>query len=407
MSTHAPTAYAVGYDQLCQLPLLQEAWRRVRRGGPTPGVDGASLDRFALQADSHLGQILDQLQKRQYRFLPFRRVFLRKLSGGTRRLAVPTVADRIVAQALRLLLEPLWAASFAPCCFAYRPSLGVHQALDQLLQWIRHGQPWLLETDILDFFDSVSHRLLFRRLSQEPIHPDLLSLLRRAITSGVQVGLRFFPLRKGLPQGSPLSPLLANYFLTPLDHALTQLGHRMIRYADDLVLCAVSRRLARQALDDLQSHLARLRLKLNPQKTRILDSRRESFDFLGFTIHPSGLLPAQQNIDRFRSAIQRTLDPSSDAPLLPRLEYANCLIRSFGHFYARCHVQDLFAQLDQWIAHLHRQLLEKASSSPCQAPALVSLQSILQAASVSNARPSVYFGYAGWRPPPHNPKQSL
>ncbi len=401
MICQTPAGFALGYEQLCSPQLLLEAWRRVRRGGPSPGIDQASLAQFAASASQHLDQILQQLQTGQYQFLPFRRVFVAKLTGGSRRLAIPSVRDRIVAQALRLLLEPHLAKDFTPACFAYRPSLSVHQALERLLQWIRHDSPWVLESDIYHFFDSVPHRLLFRRLRQESIDPRLLLLLRKALTCGARLGDRFFPTRHGLPQGSPLSPLLANYYLNPFDHAMLRLGYQLIRYADDLVLCCQTHAQAEQALDDLFAELARLRLRPHPKKTRILDSRRNEFCFLGFRILPNALLPTQENIDRFRSAVLACLDPNRPVPSLQyRLDYLNALVRSFGHFYARCHVHDLFLQLDQWIAQLRQNLLRQLPQGPSDhLPPLRSLLSILQATPAAHAHIKTSFGYAGWRPP--------
>ncbi|MCS7306221.1 MAG: reverse transcriptase domain-containing protein [Thermoguttaceae bacterium] len=371
---------------------------------------------------------------------------------------MPAVRDRLVAQALRLLLEPHLAKAFTPASFAYRPSLGVHQAIDHLLELIRGDCPWVLEADIYQFFDSVAHRLLFRRLQQEAIDPRLLRLVRRSLTCGAQLGSRLFPTRRGLPQGSPLSPLLANYYLTPFDQAMLRLGYHLIRYADDLVICCTSHTQAEQALDDLYAELARLRLRPHPKKTRILDSRRQEFAFLGFRILPNAILPTQENIDRFRDAVRTCLDPNRQAPSLQyRLDYLNALVRSFGHFYARCHVQELFVQLDQWIGQLREQFLQQqgldsSGSLPssgrnlahlpiisCQSdrlgepsqskvqqpetfskprgrqtvpgfshslPPLRSLQSILLCTPSSHTYPKTFFGYGGGQPPPFAPLPS-
>lgn len=401
MICQTPCPFAVQYDQLCSRDLLLEAWRRVRRGGPTPGIDQASLDQFAASLDLHLDQLLQQLQTGQFQFLPFRGVFIAKLTGGARRLAIPTVRDRLVAQALRLLLEPHLAKDFSPASFAYRPSLGVHQAIDHLLALIRHDYPWVLEADIFRFFDSVPHRLLFRRLHSESIDPRLLRLLRRSLTCGAKVGSRILPTRHGLPQGSPLSPLLANYYLTPFDHAMVRLGYHLIRYADDLVLCCSSGQQAELALDELHAELARLRLRPHPKKTRILDSRRQEFSFLGFRILPNALLPTQENIDRFRSAVTACLDPHRPAPSVQyRLDYLNALVRSFGHFYARCHVQQLFSELDVWIAQRRNHFLaQHPPSSQDHLPPLRTLQSILLATPAPPGPGKTAFGYVGWLPP--------
>jgi len=342
--------YRVFYDHLCDPNLLQRAWAITRRGGSAPGVDGHSLDEFAAKLPDEITTILAQLRARSYRFLPHRRIYVPKLSGGRRRLEIPAVRDRLVAQAIRLLIEPILSAQFTCGSFAYRCGLGVRQALDTLLQYRAQGHHWILESDIKDFFDSVPHKPLFARLYREPIDPELIRFLQSCVTVGASNGISRFLYRRGIPQGNPLSPLMANYYLTPLDQAMQSLGHRWIRFADDLIVCCCSRAEASRALYDLRRNLAKLQLQVNQSKTRILDSRIESFQFLGFVIHPNRLEPVPENIERFNLLAYHAVTTATC--LAHAIHSLNPLIRAFGNFYSRCADRQLYSQLDSSLVDL-------------------------------------------------------
>jgi len=406
MSPNTPATAA--YHQLLEPRLLRRAWELVRTGGPAPGIDGHTLDQFAAQADQHLQQIHRQLRDGAFRFQPVRRLRIPKLRGGTRRLGIPTIRDRLVAQALRLLIEPLLAPAFAPSCFAYRCGLGVHQAIDRLLEKCRKSEPWVLESDIKDFFDSIDHHLLLERLARENIDAKLLQLLNDFLRAGSQDGGRWMPTGRGVPQGSPLSPLLANYYLTPFDHAMAGLGYELIRYADDLLLCCSSRAQARQARTHLVAQLARLRLKINRRKTRILDSRRQSFEFLGFVIQPQKLLPAPDNVQRFRELVAQAIRHWAEQPSAERLQVLRSLVGQFAHYYHRCDVAELFAELDQYIGRLWGRHNHDRTGTDGRPQLPVSLQSYLPGRPQSGSpkkNPRYAPRYRGWQKLPRGAKQ--
>ena len=237
---------SVTYEQVCNPSTLRDAWRLVRRGGPAPGVDGQTLDEFAAVADRQLCQIEANLRTRHYQFLPVRRIFVAKITGGRRRLGIPAIRDRVVEQAMRLALEPVVSRGFAPASFAYCSRRGVHQAIDRLLQQRREGHAWILESDVQDFFDSIRHPVLLGLLHGLAVDETLIELVARFLGAGSRLGCRWFASRRGVPQGSPLSPMLANLYLTPFDHALAKQNYELIRYADDLVICCGSRREAQR-----------------------------------------------------------------------------------------------------------------------------------------------------------------
>ena len=339
----------VRYEQLCDPARLRQAWKLVRKGGAAPGVDGHTLEQFAAVADRELARIEADLRAGVFRFRPVRRVFLAKPGGGRRRVGIPTIRDRIVEQSLRLLIEPLVACGYAAGSFAYCSGRGVHQALDRLLHQRREGNVWILESDVQNFFDSIDHRILLAALRRLPVDEPVVKLVEASLRAGVRLGTRWFASRRGVAQGSPLSPMLANLYLTPVDHALAQQGHAAIRYADDLLVCCESRAEACRALADLTTELRTVRLAVNRAKTRVLDSRRDTFDFLGFIIEPHRLRPAEESVKRFCAAVEEVLGCAADRPGELVVDDLNRLLRSFGHYYRRCGVGDLFEQLDCFV----------------------------------------------------------
>lgn len=389
------------YDQLHDGALLLRAWRIVRRGGPAAGVDGVTLDEFEGRAGDELARLADELYDRRFNPSPARVVVVPKETGGKRRLSIPVIRDRVVLQAMRLLLEPALERSFAPASFAYRPGTGVHAAMERLLGLLRAGRVWVLESDVQDFFDSLSHRRLFELLAGLIADRELLALVRKCVEVGASGGRFWFRSQRGIAQGSSLSPLLANLSLDPFDHRLS-CRFALIRYADDLLAPCASRREAEQARAAVVSELGRLGLRINRAKTRIVDSRRESFEFLGFLVEHCTLRPAASNIHRFEGLIGQATNRSARSSIADLLREINPLIRSFGNYYRICGDRSLFDRLDISIRQRIGRWLRQAGQ---RAPAdwrnmrLVRLSDILKAgiSSDESARGRNVGGYGGFR----------
>lgn len=355
----------MNYDQLYQSAMLRRAWRLVQLGGPAAGVDAVSMDDFARHAGSELPRIGEQLREKRYRFQPVRRTKIKKSGGGLRTLGIPTISDRIVGQAVRLAIEPQFEPHLASASYAYRPDRDVHRAIEKLLEYRRSGYHWWLESDVKDFFDSIVHTRLLELLSQRVTDRRLLNLVRQFLQTCATRRGRWFRPARGVPQGSPLSPLLSNLYLDPFDRALARRGDRLIRYADDLVICCRSRREVESARRHAEKELRHWGLEIHPGKTRVLDSRQAPLEFLGFLVHPRYLWPAPRNVDRFGREIDRLTRPSVQRPLGELLDDLNPLVRSFAHYYRNCQVQGLYGRLD---ARIRRRLLPHVLGSGRRRP---------------------------------------
>ena len=261
------------FSEVASIGRLLGAWDRVRDNAGASGGDGVSIRRFDRDAPRRIADLAQDLASGDYMPGLLRRVQIPKPSGGLRTLAIPCVIDRVAQTSAHLLLSPLIDAEFEPTSFAYRPGLGVTDAVRKVDALRKEGFVWLLDADIEGFFDNVSHERLLGRLSQTLSEGPLYSLLSLWLTHAAPEG-------RGLPQGSPISPLLANLFLDRADEALQGRGLRLVRFADDFVLLAKDRGGAEAARTLAVKVLKDLDLTLNAEKTRVV-SFDQGFKFLG------------------------------------------------------------------------------------------------------------------------------
>jgi RNA-directed DNA polymerase len=263
---------------------LQAAWERVRANGGAAGIDGITVGQFARRADERLAALSADLRAKTYRPQPVRRAYIPKSGGGKRPLGIPTVRDRVVQQALLQVLQPIFEAKFSSRSHGFRPERGCATALEVVDRAIACGYGWVVDADVQAFFDSVQHEKLLDLLNEEVADGSVLRLIRHILTAGViEPGAsEVEPTALGTPQGGPLSPLLANIYLHPLDVRMQAAGYGLVRYADDFVVFAKSESEARQALALAQQVLqGELGLSLHPEKTAVV-SVDAGFEFLGF-----------------------------------------------------------------------------------------------------------------------------
>ncbi len=292
-----------------ELPLAA-AWERVLEKAGMPGVDGIPVRRFAHAAPAALRTLEQRLASGEYRPLPLRMAELEKKHGGRRLLLVPAVRDRVAQAAVATWLGTRWNATFDSASFAYRPGLGVHAALRYLRELHTSGFRWVFDADIRSCFDSIDHGRLFDRLGAWlGATSPLVGWIRSWVAAPIWDGADVRRLTCGIPQGSPLSPLLANFFLDAFDNRLRGAGVKFIRYADDfLVLTRTpfdlppARRIVEKALEDLG-------LELNAEKTRTTTFDRW-FRFLGAEIQGDAILLP---FDKKKAALR----PVFVAPVMP------------------------------------------------------------------------------------------
>src|SRR5665213_2946353 len=262
------------------LDQLWQAWERVQENAGCAGADGLRVDQFAHDADGRLGHLLARTNAGEYRPYPLLRIVVEKRGGGTRTLLVPSVADRVLQTAVARLMSRSFEEEFLECSFGYRPGRSVDRAIARIRKCHELGYRFIVDADITAYFDHVDHRLLLERLAARPLGAAIESLLRVWIKAQVWDGTKVTPLRAGVPQGSPISPLLANFYLEDFDRELEKSGRKLVRYADDFIILARTPDEAQQALLQTETLLAAEHLALNQEKTRIADFEH-GFRFLG------------------------------------------------------------------------------------------------------------------------------
>lgn len=261
------------FDAITDVTALAVAFDRVRENDGAHGGDGQSIAQFEQRLERNLSDLVAELRTGRYRAEPARPVKIPKRSGGTRELKIPAVRDRVVQTAASNLLVPGFEPIFAALSFGYRPGRSVEQAVRMVDRYRREGLTWAVDADIHAYFDSVSHRALIKVLQEHVDDPAFVDL--------VSLWLETYGIRgRGLPQGSPLSPVLANLFLDNLDDAFALGPARLVRYADDFVILAADRTAAETARDEAARLLAARGLDLHPHKTRIVNFD-QGFRFLG------------------------------------------------------------------------------------------------------------------------------
>lgn len=274
-------------DKVYRRDVLWRAWVAVRRNNGAPGIDVTTLaDVEEYGVDRLLGELAADLKGGRWRPAPARRVFIPKPGTTEQRpLSIPTVRDRIVGAALKIVLEPIFEADFLPCSFGFRPKRSAHDALQVLIDESWQGRRWVVETDIADCFEAIPHEELMRAVEERVCDQGVLRLLRAMLRAGVMQDGRVRRPVTGTPQGGVISPLLANVYLHQLDRAWSEDQHGvLVRYADDVVVMCRSREQAEAALARLTALLGELGLEPKLAKTRIvhLVEGGEGLDFLGF-----------------------------------------------------------------------------------------------------------------------------
>ena len=338
------------YGQLLSKQRLYEAFRHIKRNKGAAGIDGQNLGAFEANLEVELSCLLLELKEKRYRAQPVRRVAIAKDDGGERLLGIPTVRDRVVQQALRRIIEPIFEPDFHPSSYGYRPGRSGHHAIGKAELFIRrYRRDWVVDMDLSKCFDTLNHDLIIRQFRQRITDGSVLSLLRQFLESGVMVGYHLEETELGSPQGGVISPLIANVYLDAFDQFMKARGHRIVRYADDILILSGSRAGAENALRVARRYLENeLKLTVNTTKTHIAHSD-EGVKFLGVVIHSKYTRIQGKKVVRLKQKLKSLTKRNRGIGLAAIIRELNPVLRGFVSYFRVANCARVLKQVMSWL----------------------------------------------------------
>jgi len=357
-------------DKVYERRTLEAAWKRVAANKGAAGIDRVSVKRFNACKDLYLNELEKVLRSGQYRPEPVRRVYIPKGKGQSRPLGIPTVKDRVVQAALKIVLEPIFEREFLPMSFGFRPGLGCKDALRRVDYLLKKGYTWVVDADLKSYFDTIPHEQLLERVKDKVSDGKVISLVESFLNQDIMEDMGRWTPTAGTPQGAVLSPLLANLYLHPFDAKMAEAGYEAVRYADDFVVFCRSKSEAEAILTKVQQWTQEYGLTLHPDKTHIGNclGKGQGFEFLGYLFEAGHRYVRKKSLlacrDRIREKTKRSRGVSVEQIIG---ELNPSLIGWFGYFkHAR---STTFRGVDGFVRRRLRAVLRKQMKHPGQGTA--------------------------------------
>jgi len=328
---------------------LQQAWSRVKANGGAAGVDGMTITQFPAFARKHWQKIRSRLKEGTYHPAPVRRVFIPKPNGDLRPLGIPTVLDRVIQQAIAQILTPLFDPHFSTHSYGFRYGKQAHQAVRSVQAAAEEGYCYAVDCDLKSFFDTVKFDRLMKLLSVRISDQRVLRLIGAYLRAGVKLQEGTVEATtQGVPQGGPLSPLLANIMLDPLDKELERRGLRFARYADDFLVLVRSLRAAQRVMENITRFVqAKLKLVVNRQKSKA--AHLSDCAFLGFLIRRGRIVWTDKALKRFRERIQEITSRSRGVSMRRLLTELRRYVVGWLNYFGISQAYREIPELDQWL----------------------------------------------------------
>lgn len=338
------------YDRMLDRERLHEAFKQVKSAKGSAGIDGQSIYDFALREETEVDQLLTELRNKSYKPLPVLRVEIPKPAGGMRKLGIPAVRDRVVQQALLTILQPIFDPTFHPSSYGYRPGRSCHQAISKACLFMReYGRRWVVDMDLSKCFDTLDHSIILSSFRKKVRDGSILNLLEMFLKSGVMVGWSWQSSDVGSPQGGVISPMIANVYLDAFDQFMKARGHRIIRYADDILILCCSRNAAFNARKQASRYLEEeLLLKVNEEKTHICHSSG-GIKFLGVIIRDTYIQIQPEKVQRFKERVKAITRRNSPVNLKEVIKELNYYLRGYTNYFRIANCKGLLTKLFSWI----------------------------------------------------------
>jgi len=350
----------VGHEQLLELVVGREncrkALKRVRQNKGSPGVDGMTVGELEAYLLEHWEEIREQLLTGTYQPMAVRRHRIPKSGGGVRELGIPTVLDRFIQQCVLQVLQPIFDPTFSEHSHGFRPRRRAHDAVREAQRYIQDGRRWVVDVDLEKFFDRVNHDVLMGKLENRIGDGRLHRIIRRYLKAGVLADGVVVERHEGTPQGGPLSPLLANVLLDEVDKALERRGHAFVRYADDCNIYVRSKRAGKRVMKALRGLYAKLRLRVNEDKSAV--ARVWGRTFLGYSFWVAKgqkvkLRVGTKALKGFKERVRQITSRTGGRSLEQVAGELRAYLLGWKQYFGLADTPGIFQGLDQWI---HRRL---------------------------------------------------
>lgn len=336
---------------------LNDAYLQVYRNKGGAGVDGVSVMELKSLLRTHAKRYTQQIERGSYQVSPILGIEIPKSNGKKRMLGIPTVVDRVFQQALHQVLQPIFETDFQKHSYGFRPQRNAHQAVAQSLKNINSGYQCIVDIDLKSFFDEVEHYVLLELIYKKVKCRPTMKLLRSFLRAPILINGKLHKRKKGVPQGSPLSPLLSNILLNELDKELEKRGHRYVRYADDFSIYVRSKKSAKRVGNSIYKFLRdKLRLPINRKKSGI----RKPLDFqvLGFGFVPTykkgekgkyQLVAEPSKWKEFKTKLKYLTKKTIPASFEERISRINLLVRGWINYFKPASIQAKLKKLEEWL----------------------------------------------------------
>jgi RNA-directed DNA polymerase len=346
-------------DKLYPIATLEAAFAAVKANQGAAGVDHVSIEDYAANLETNLARLSETLRTGTYRPQAIRRHYIPKPGSQEKRpLGIPTVQDRVVQTALRMLLEPIFEKDFAAQSYGFRPNLGCKDALRRVDELLKAGYVHVVDADLKSYFDTIPKDRLLALVAGKVSDRRVLALVEAFLGQQVLEGGQQWTPEQGTPQGAVISPLLSNIYLDPLDHLMARSRFEMVRYADDFVVLCRTPEQAAEALAVVRDWTAQAGLTLHPIKTRLVDAQADGFEFLGYRFEAGQRWPRAKSLTKLKDTVRAKTKRTTGRSLAMVIDDLNPTLRGwFGYFqHSR---ERTFGTLDGWIRRRLRSLLRK------------------------------------------------